>query len=190
VYLFTFTLTQLVDVALWYEEGRVGLASCSQPNLMVSKYIIPSVVFSQHCVQCYFPSKTLSKYRFAIAAAHLLPIAGMMYQFHCSTIVDTIHGPSLCWGNVIAEMYQILIHSGIVAFVFVLLMPPRVALVHVAVLAFVMTTLFVTEGTLALGSKWCSYCLIYSVAYIADPYWAPLVGGDYFGISQEPKKKK
>jgi hypothetical protein len=172
-YLFTFTLTQLVDFALWMEEGRVGLASCSAPNHTISKYIIPCVVFSQHCVQCFYPSKKLSKFRAIIAALHLLPILGMMYQFECSSIVKTIHGSSLCWGSVTAEMYQILIHSGIVAFVFLLLMPLRVGIIHVVVLAFVMSLLYTTEGTLALGSKWCSYCLIYSIMYIVDPYWAP-----------------
>ena len=91
-------------------------------------------------------------------------------------IADTIHGPSICWGSVIAEMYQILIHSGIVAVVFLALMPTRVALMHVAILGGVMFTLYTTENTLALGSKWCSYCLIYSIAYILDPYWAPLFG--------------
>jgi hypothetical protein len=176
-YLLTFTFTQLIDFMLWIEEGRVGLAQCSSTNLGISKYVIPMVVFSQHCVQCYYPSKKLEKYRTFIAFLHLLPILGMMYQFGCSTIVNTIHGPSLCWGSVIAEMYQILIHSGIVAFVFLLLMPLRVALLHVAVLAFVMTLLYSTEGTLALGSKWCSYCLVYSIMYILDPYWAPAPKG-------------
>jgi hypothetical protein len=31
-YLFTFTLTQVVDIALWLEEGRTGLATCSNIN--------------------------------------------------------------------------------------------------------------------------------------------------------------
>ncbi len=131
------------------------------------------VVFSQHCVQCFYPSKTLANYRVPLAAFHLLPILGMMYQFGCSTLVDSKDGPSLCWGNVIAETYQIFIHSGIVALVFLLLMPLRVGLIHVGVLAFVMSLLYTTEGTLALGSKWCSYCLVYSIMYLIDPYWAP-----------------
>jgi hypothetical protein len=67
--------------------GSVGLKTCSATNLTVSKYIIPMVVFSQHAVQCYYPSQTLSNYRTFIAALHLLPILGMMYQFECSTLV-------------------------------------------------------------------------------------------------------
>ena len=84
-------------------------------------------------------------------------------------------------------MWQILVHSGIVAAVFALLMPLRVGLVHIAVLAGVMGTLYVSENTLALGSKWCSYCLIYSVVYILDPYWAPLFDKS---AGRKDKKKK
>jgi hypothetical protein len=172
-YLFTFTLTQVVDVFLWLDEGKVGLSSCSDTNFVISKYIIPMVVFTQHFVQCYFPSDKLQDYRFPIAVAHLLPILGMMYQFQCSNLVETSHGMSICWGGHIAETYQILIHTGIVAAVFVAMMPSVVALAHVATLGAVMTFLFKTENTLALGSKWCSYCLIYSFVYLAAPYWAP-----------------
>lgn len=31
-YLFTFTLTQIVDVGLWLDEGSVGLSTCSNVN--------------------------------------------------------------------------------------------------------------------------------------------------------------
>lgn len=172
-YLFTFTLTQVVDVFLWLDEGKVGLSSCSDTNLVISKYIIPMVVFSQHFVQCCFPSDKLKDYRFPIAMAHLLPILGMMYQFQCSSLVPTSQGMSICWGGHIAETYQILIHTGIVAVVFLAMMPAVVAWTHVLTLAAVMTLLITTENTLALGSKWCSYCLVYSVVYLLAPYWAP-----------------
>ena len=168
-YLFTFTLTQVVDVFLWLDEGKVGLATCSDTNLVISKYIIPMVVFSQHFVQCCFPSEKLQEYRFPLAMAHLLPILGMMYQFQCSTLVPTSQGLSICWGGHIAETYQILIHTGIVAVVFAALMPSMVAVMHIVTLGCVMTLLITTENTLALGSKWCSYCLVYLLA----PYWAP-----------------
>ena len=35
----------------------------------------------------------------------------------------------------------------------------------------VITILWTTEGTLALGSKWCTYCLIYSILFLAAPCW-------------------
>ena len=162
-----------MDVFLWLDEGKVGLSTCSDTNLVISKYIIPAVVFSQHFVQCCYPSAKLQDHRFLLAMAHLLPILGMMYQFQCSNLVETSSGMSICWGGHIAEMYQILIHSGIVAVVFAALMPAAVAIAHILTLASVMTFLIVTESTLALGSKWCSYCLVYSFVYLAAPYWAP-----------------
>ena len=44
---------------------------------------------------------------------------------------------------------------------------------HIATLAAVMSFLYFTEGTLALGSKWCTYCLIYSAVYASEPVWGP-----------------
>ena len=188
-YLFTFTFTQIVDIILWLEHKRVDLLTCSNINYGVSKFIIPLVVYSQYYIQCLYPSNKLSKYRTLLQYLHLLPMFGMMYQFHCSTIMQSLTGDTLCWGNSIAEMYQILIVSGLVGVVFAILMPTRVAIVHCVVLLFVMTTLYTTEGTLALGSKWCSYCLVYSIVYLADPYWAP-AGVNDTNIEVETKKVK
>ena len=60
------------------------------------------------------------------------------------------------------------LHSGLVAFVMYLLLPRKVSNVHNLVLFFVVLTLLVTEGRMDLGSKWCSYCLIYSFVYLND----------------------
>lgn len=53
-------------------------------------------------------------------------------------------------------------------------MPERsVLLAHLFTFGGVIGTLFFTEGTLALGSKWCTYCLIFSLVYATDPLWGP-----------------
>lgn len=85
--------------------------------------------------------------------------------------MDTPNGISLCWGGYIAETSHIIFHVAFVMLVFYTLMPLRVGLVHNLVLGGVITFLYYHDGTLALGSKWCSYCLIYSVAYLSSPYW-------------------
>lgn len=85
--------------------------------------------------------------------------------------MDTPHGISLCWGGHIAESYQILIHVGVIMLFFYFVMPFRVGVAHITILGGVMTYLYHHDGTLALGSRWCSYCLIYSVAYLTSPYW-------------------
>jgi hypothetical protein len=51
---------------------------------------------------------------------------------------------------------------------------PIILAAHIVPLWCVMSTLILTEGTLMFGSKWCTYCLIYSVIYIAEPLWLPL----------------
>ena len=56
----------------------------------------------------------------------------------------------------------------ITTFFFYLLMPTKVALAHTATFWSVVSALWVTEGTLALGSKWCTYCLVFSAVYTSD----------------------
>ena len=66
------------------------------------------------------------------------------------------------------------LHSGLVAWGFNLIgMKGRVLLAHQIPLALVVTTLWLTEGRMDFGSKWCSYCLVYSFVYAAEPLWLP-----------------
>merc|ERR1711990_1032157 len=72
-YLLTFTFTQVVDIVLWMQHdsaGPSGLQACkdfqlqfgkfpptSDPqfvNFLLSKFLLPAVVFSQHMMQCTY----------------------------------------------------------------------------------------------------------------------------------------
>ena len=44
---------------------------------------------------------------------------------------------------------------------------------HLIPLACVVSFLWITEGRMDFGSKWCTYCLIYSFVYVAEPLWYP-----------------
>eukprot|EP00658_Telonema_sp_P-2_P030273 TRINITY_DN22891_c0_g1_i2.p1 TRINITY_DN22891_c0_g1~~TRINITY_DN22891_c0_g1_i2.p1 ORF type:complete len:335 (-),score=66.97 TRINITY_DN22891_c0_g1_i2:449-1453(-) len=68
-----------------------------------------------------------------------------------------------------------LLHSGIVALDFVRVMPSRMATVHLVVLAGVVGSLAYADSTIQLGSKWCTYCLVYSFVYCSDPLWYPVL---------------
>jgi len=60
----------------------------------------------------------------------------------------------------------------ITTFFFWLLMDNwRVKVAHTVTFWSVVGTLYFTEGTLALGSKWCTYCLIFSFVYLTDHFW-------------------
>ena len=192
-YLVTFTFTQLIDIALWLQHAQVpgGLRACAGlkeqltrfppdeqwTQYVVSKFAIPLVVFSQHAMQLTYPSEVLKNHRGKYILTHALPLVGMCFQFACSDIVmakyPTAH-ETVRWGGHSAETWQVLCVSGLVAFDFWLLIDEfSVMLVHVLALASVMSFLWATEGTLALGSKWCTYCLIYSFVYVSEPLWGP-----------------
>ena len=188
-YLVTYTLTQLVDIVLWTLHENTPLAACAEsslqwstlptdraqiPQLVVSKYIIPIVVLVQHIAQLQYPSDNLQKWRKTMIALHALPLVGMCYQFACSDIVMSAipapNTPTLRWGGHSAETWQTLIVVLHVAVDFILTMPElSVRIAHLATFFSVVATLWFTEGTLALGSKWCTYCLIFSFVYATDP---------------------
>ena len=71
LYLFTFTLTQVIDAVLWSLQYDRGLEACDGrrmsfavgapdgqlANLIVSKYAIPAVVIIQYAAQLAYPSE-------------------------------------------------------------------------------------------------------------------------------------
>lgn len=195
-YLFTFTFTQLLDIFFWTQHSKIpgGLKECSSmkeqfsltlpadtdqhAQYLVSKFVIPLVVFSQHCVQLAYPSPNLKKWRTPLTLLHAIPlIFGMAFQFAC-THLGTSKFPSphdtLIWGGHSAETWQVLAVVGIVFADFWFIIPElSVRLAHCGVFLVVVSTLWVTEGTLSLGSKWCTYCLIFSAVYVSEPLWGP-----------------
>jgi hypothetical protein len=202
-YLLTFTFTQLVDISLWWlHEEKIpgGLQACVPyqiqfgwapwdspqfPNFVISKFVLPLVVFSQHATQLMYPSDKMNgpNERRNLILLHLLPVVGMSFAFACTYLVPSffpVEQPTLHWGGDFTmwpwAMIQVAaaMHSGLVAYGFTLVMPFRVALVHIVPLVCVIATLAITEGTVELGSKWCTYCLIYSFVYIAEPLWCPV----------------
>jgi hypothetical protein len=198
-YLFTFTFTQLIDIALWYlnKNNTNGLQDCSEyqlqfinypkneqlSNYIISKYILPITIFLQHTIQCTYPNTDLLyRKKYILILLHLIPIFFMSLCFSCTILYPSyfpIDSETLIWGGNISGFSFIvnqifaLLHSGIVTIVFYIVMKndKRVLLAHIIPLYMIILFLFITEGNLMLGSKWCWYCLIYSIIYIADPIW-------------------
>lgn len=139
--------------------------------------MIPLVVLSQHYVQLRYPSDLLKDKRVLMTWLHALPCAGMSLTFACTDIVHSVFPSAhetLRWGGHSSETWQVLIVCFVVMLDFYLTMPERsVFLAHVLTFGSVIGTLWATEGTLALGSKWCTYCLIFSFVSATDPIWGP-----------------
>ncbi|GMI46191.1 hypothetical protein TrCOL_g1442 [Triparma columacea] len=145
------------------------------PNLIITKYVLPIVVFTQYWQQLSYPSTILAQHRTKLKLLFGATSIGMFFQFGCTDIVTakfpTPHD-TLRWGGVENETSHVLIVVAITtAFYWLLMDGWRVRLAHTVTFWSVVTTLYVTEGTLALGSKWCTYCLIFSFVYLTDPLW-------------------
>ena len=118
-YLFTFTFTQIADAYLWTLNEKAGadagmgggmgggLQACesyqlqfgsaptgaiARPNFLVSKYVIPLIVFSQHAMQLSYPSEAFKGQRTKIIAAHAVPCLVMSF---CFGFVDIILAVSI-----------------------------------------------------------------------------------------------
>lgn len=192
-YLLTYTFTQLVDIALWvlHEQTEGGLKACPEFSMQlldgptderklqysISKYVVPMVTLSQFATMLYYPSDLLKGQRSKLVALHALPCLGMALQFACTDTVTSAF-PSkhttLRWGAFTAETWQVLLVVLLQCADFQLLMPElAVRVAHIGTFLSVVSTLWLTEGTLALGSKWCTYCLIFSFTYALEPLWGP-----------------
>lgn len=197
-YLFTFTFTQIIDAMLWYTNDNIEeLKECSiyqfqilnYPknnqvyNYFITKLLLPISVFFQYAMQCLYPSNLLSKYqkKFLIFI-YLIPTICMSISFGCTILYQSnfpINHYTLLWGgdlskpSIIVNEIVALIHSGLITLIFYLLMKKekKILLIHVIPFYTIILFLFITEGTITLGSKWCWYCLIYSVIYITEPLW-------------------
>lgn len=156
-------------------------------NFVVSKYFIPMIIFSQHATQLMYPSAKYKQNPDAqkrIIYYHAIPCLIMSFCFGCTMLTDA-HFPygdkTLFWGGDFSDYPFTLIqvgatlHSGLVAAGFYLFCNMRgpVLWAHLLPLAGVVSFLWITEGRMDFGSKWCSYCLIYSFVYVAEPMWYP-----------------
>eukprot|EP01065_Artemidia_motanka_P025648 TRINITY_DN30626_c0_g1_i1.p1 TRINITY_DN30626_c0_g1~~TRINITY_DN30626_c0_g1_i1.p1 ORF type:complete len:310 (+),score=92.62 TRINITY_DN30626_c0_g1_i1:76-930(+) len=236
-YLLTYTFTQLFDIILWsmHEDQPYaalqglkipgGLTACSEmqysfkqidqdhpqyANFMVTKYVLPCIVFSQYCMQCTYPSSHYNKkswHRPLLIASQIIPAVTMSFFFACSHLVQSFwpeEKMTLHWGGDWGWSWDSLargegefeywatqgwsfmsaVHCSVI---FYMIMEQRVFLMHVAVLSCVVGFQAITESTIGLGSKWCTYCLVYSLVYSLDPIW---YGKEKVNEVQEPLRAR
>lgn len=166
-----------------------SVESGQKSQYLVSKIVIPAIVLVQFCTQLSYPGCRevfAARIRavgvpgvpyWVLIAAHVLAVVGMSFAFACTDIQKAFFPEmhdSLRWGGHSAETWEVLIVVAVVCADFCVTMRElSVRLAHIGVFLAVVSTLWITEGSLALGSKWCTYCLIFSVVYVSDPLWGP-----------------
>lgn len=191
-YLFTYTLTQLVDIVLWTYDGRRPLEACPgrrnsfavRPGggrdvapFLVSKYGIPCVVLIQYAAQLSYPSDRWPRVRRGLLVFYGVAAVGMAYSSACTDVVRAAWPEphdTLRWGGSSFPAPMVVVVAALTGFNFYACVErdePRVLIVLIAPFLVVITFLAATEGTLALGSKWCTYCLFYAAIFLAAPLW-------------------
>ena len=188
LFLATFTTTQLCDAILWsqqhdfWKDGHLNNApiECSTVNLLVSKYVIPPVVFFQPIVLSLYPSKAgqgwiRNLYRLLTAAGAFL----LVFLYGCSTLwhaPPTAHDnlPTVLWGGVELPVWTVqagiaLWAIGAVGFIRPVWYGVQILLTGGVVLSL----LYLFDGTIILLSKMCTYCLLLSIVWCGEPIWDP-----------------
>ena len=189
LYLFTFTLTQVIDAVLWSLQYDRGLEACDGrrmsfavgapdgqlANLIVSKYAIPAVVIIQYAAQLAYPSSRNPRLRKVMLLGYVAAGVVMCYTSGCTDVIRAKFPEphsTLRWGGTRTPALPILLVAAATIANFFVVVDDRIVLaVLVVPFLCVITILWTTEGTLALGSKWCTYCLIYSILFLAAPLW-------------------
>lgn len=141
----------------------------------MSKYATPCVVIVQYAAQLAYPSPRNLCLRKVLFVGYVAAGLVMCYTSGCTDVIRA-HFPephsTLRWGGYSSPALPILLVSAAtIANFFVVVDDWIVLAVLVVPFLCVITILWATEGTLALGSKWCTYCLIYSILFLAAPWW-------------------
>ena len=129
---------------------------------LVSKYAIPAVVFVQYWAQLRYPSPRNLALRKALLALYGAAAIAMAFQSACTDVIRArwprAHD-TLRWGGYDGAAAPILVVAALTAGNFAVCVErehPRILAALVLPFVGVITFLWSTEGTLALGSKWCT----------------------------------
>ena len=194
LFLASFTTTQLFDAFFWSvrEPGADDLpcSPISVPairaleagawNRLVSRFILPLVLFFQPVVLSLFPSDAhrslRTPYRLLTGLATLVPIiyCGCTRVWTGTTPVAL---PTLLWGGVLPPYWLVVLGIALWSVGAALFCRPRgVWMSILGVGGFNLGLLEAIDGTIALISKLCFWCLLLSFLFLADPLWLPPSG--------------
>jgi len=185
LFLATFTTTQLFDAYFWYIKGEDEQIPCLMSNYVLSRYFLPAVVFFQPVVLSVFPlhqngcdCKCIRwLYRVGTAAGCAVGVifCGCSIIFSVdSNNSDYLNLPQILWGGVYPPSWVIYIGCAFWALGALLFVRPWKASVAILVVGTVVLTLLTfVDGSVRLLSKMCTYCLILSFVWLAEPLWNP-----------------
>jgi len=184
LFLATFTTTQLFDAYFWYLKGEQDQIPCDLSNFVLSRYFLPGVVFFQPVVLSLFPFQQGGcdckcirwLYRVGSSAGCVVGVifCGCSVIFQVDPVSAVVDLPQILWGGVYPPAWVIYVGCAFWAVGAVLFVRPwRASLAILIVGTVVLTLLTFVDGSVRLLSKMCTYCLILSFVWLAEPLWSP-----------------
>jgi len=184
LFLATFTTTQLFDAYFWYIKADQTDIPCSESNYILSRYLLPPVVFFQPIVVSIFPLHQNGcdckcvrwLYRVGTLAGCVVAIifCGCSIIFRVNGDQAYVDLPQILWGGVYPPSWVIYVGCAFWALGAVMFVRPwRASIAILLVGTVVLTLLTFVDGSVRLLSKMCTYCLILSFVWLAEPLWNP-----------------
>ena len=176
LFLATFTSTQLFDAVFWYLKGESDDVPCVATNLVLSKYLLPPVLFFQPWVLTLYPSTSWTWLRGFYRILTAVGCIVMVALYECTSVLKTSKGkyPTLLWGGAELPTWLVDVGIGFWALGAALFVSPfRYALQILLVGGCVLALLVTFDGTYDLLSKMCTYCLLLSIVWSLEPIWTP-----------------
>jgi len=184
LFLATFTTTQLFDAYFWYIKADQDEIPCTEANYILSRYFLPPVVFFQPIVVSIFPLHQQGcdckcvrwLYRIGTLAGCVVGIiyCGCSIIFRVNGDQEYVDLPQILWGGVYPPAWIIYVGCAFWALGALLFVRPwRASIAILVVGTIVLTLLTFVDGSVRLLSKMCTYCLILSFVWLAEPLWNP-----------------
>jgi hypothetical protein len=187
----SFTTTQLFDAFFWSIQpdpseqlpcsplSLAGLEALDPGawNRLISRYFLPPVLLFQTVVLSVYPSDACRWLRWPYRALILVALALCVLYCRCTTVWTgplPIALPTLLWGGVLPPLWLVDLGIALWAIGAAAFIRPNV--VWAAILGvggFNLGLLRALDGTIALISKLCFWCLLLSLLFMADPLWMP-----------------
>lgn len=185
LFLATFTTTQMLDLIFWLIRGdadelpcdRVGAGTLGSLNALLSRAVIPPVIFFQPITLTLFPSEKHRRlvwpYRICTVVAGMIPVVlGGCTTIYRGTMPLAL--PTLLYDGVQPPMW--LFTCGCLFWALGAYLWCTPDLVWHAILSiggFNLLLLYLLDGTVQLVSKLCFWCLLLSIFFLLDPRLLP-----------------
>ena len=181
-FLATFTSTQIFDAFFWAIQEEAADLPCSSVTLetlagldagalnnLLSRWVLPPVLWMQLIILSMFPSSAAMPWRQPYRALVVVLCSATMHANGCTKLWA---GHTLLWGGWLPRQRHVAGLLSVGAFGTVMFVRPHAVWAGILVVGGLnLGLLQVLDGTVALMSKLCCWCVLLSFFFISEPLW-------------------